>query len=199
MQSKVNRKKNNVIKKSAKLFYYKGYKNTGLNEILRECNIPKGSFYYYFKNKDDLLIHIIDYHTRNLLELFESIVDDLNTKKLETFFVKYFESIAKNDYHGGSLLGNIAMELSDINETVRLKLVSSYKKLELRMEAFFTMIKRTKEDDKMINPEIASKIIINLMEGTMLKLKLNKDLKDLEAFFKVFRYIVNGEDINDKL
>ena len=42
-------KRNNVIHQSAKLFYYKGYKNTSVTDILKECKIPKGSFYYYFK------------------------------------------------------------------------------------------------------------------------------------------------------
>ena len=36
-------------------------KESLMKEILEVCNIPKGSFYYYFKNKDDLLIHVIDY------------------------------------------------------------------------------------------------------------------------------------------
>ena len=46
-------KKRRVIEESAKLFYFNGYINTRLKEILEVCKIPKGSFYYYFKNKDD--------------------------------------------------------------------------------------------------------------------------------------------------
>ena len=52
----LSKKKENVIIQSANLFFRNGYVNTGLNEILEVCNIPKGSLYYYFKNKDELLL-----------------------------------------------------------------------------------------------------------------------------------------------
>ena len=64
--NKTHVKRNNIIKQSAKLFYYKGYKNT-LNDILKECKIPKGSFYYYFKSKNDVLMTVIEHHTDNLI------------------------------------------------------------------------------------------------------------------------------------
>ena len=44
MRYKMNKayiKRNNVIHQSAKLFYYKGYKNTSVTYILKECKIPK--------------------------------------------------------------------------------------------------------------------------------------------------------------
>lgn len=45
----------NIIQAAAKLFRKHGYSKTGLNEILAECNAPKGSLYYYFpKGKEQL-------------------------------------------------------------------------------------------------------------------------------------------------
>ena len=83
-------KKRKVIEESAKLFYFNGYVNTGLKEILEVCNIPKGSFYYYFKNKDDLLIHVIDYHTNNIIRFFDRTVNDLSIPKFKVFFHNFF-------------------------------------------------------------------------------------------------------------
>ena len=112
-------KKRKVIEESAKLFYFNGYVNTGLKEILEVCNIPKGSFYYYFKNKDDLLIHVIDYHTNNIIRFFDRTVNDLSIPKFKVFFHNFFSNVEMNSYHGGSPLGNIANELSDVNEDIR--------------------------------------------------------------------------------
>ena len=36
--NKTHVKRNNIIKQSAKLFYYKGYKNTSVSDILKECS-----------------------------------------------------------------------------------------------------------------------------------------------------------------
>ncbi len=54
---KENRKdmKSRIIDAAWKLFREKGYENTTLDNILEEAGIAKGSFYYYFKGKGDLL------------------------------------------------------------------------------------------------------------------------------------------------
>ena len=138
---KVNTKKNNVIIESAKLFYYKGYKNTGLADILTVCNIPKGSFYYYFKKgKEELLTHVIEYHTENLILFFNNTVDDLSIYKLKTFFFQYLTNVENNLFHGGSPLGNLANELGDINENIRKEISNSYRKIELRFSYFLTTL-----------------------------------------------------------
>ena len=43
-----------LIECSAELFWKNGYSATGISEILKQTGLPKGSFYFYFKSKDDL-------------------------------------------------------------------------------------------------------------------------------------------------
>ncbi len=38
----------------------KGYSATGIDEILRRVNVPKGSFYHYFMSKDEFGLALID-------------------------------------------------------------------------------------------------------------------------------------------
>lgn len=186
MDLSVLEKRDDVIKKSAKLFYYNGYNNTGLSMILKECNIPKGSFYYYFKNKEDLLVNVIEYHTNKLLNFFDYNVDDLDINKLKIFFKKYFESIEKNKYHGGSILGNLAIEMSDINEEIRQKILDNYNKIERRLILYLEILKKSKLEYMNLDPEQTAKILLNQMEGTMLRLKLNKNIEEVKAFFYLF-------------
>ncbi|BBM35793.1 TetR/AcrR family transcriptional regulator [Pseudoleptotrichia goodfellowii] len=185
--NKITVKKNNVIEKSAKLFYYRGYKNTGLSDILTECKIPKGSFYYYFKNKEDLLIYVIKYHTDKLIKFFSKVVDDLSIFKLKTFFYQYFTNIEHNKFHGGSPLGNLAVELGDINENVRKELLSSYYQIELRFSFFLSSLKRDyPQKYSHIEPEIYARILISLLEGTMLKIKIEKNSNAIDDFLSFF-------------
>ena len=44
-----------IINTAWKLFYEEGFGETTINDILREADISKGTFYYYFRSKDDLL------------------------------------------------------------------------------------------------------------------------------------------------
>ena len=188
--------KNFIIQQSAKLFYYKGYKNTELTDIFKACDMPNDIFYKFFSSKEELLSSVIKYHTENLINFFNNNVDDLSIDKFHYFFEKYFENIVNNRFHGGSPLGNLALELSDLNNSIREELVKSYKKIELRFSFFITTLKYAfpkKYDD--IVPETTARLLIALLEGTILMLKTEKESFAINDFFVFFDSLFKlGED-----
>lgn len=52
---KANNTKSKIVTSAWKLFYAQGYENTTIDDIVAESQTSKGSFYHYFKGKDDLL------------------------------------------------------------------------------------------------------------------------------------------------
>ena len=46
--------KNKVIETAGDLFWKNGYANTGISDILKAADIPKGSFYFHFKKSQML-------------------------------------------------------------------------------------------------------------------------------------------------
>ena len=188
--------KNFIIQQSAKLFYYKGYKNTELTDIFKACDMPNDIFYKFFSSKEELLSSVIKYHTENLINFFNNNVDDLSIDKFHYFFEKYFENIVNNKFHGGSPLGNLALELSDLNNSIREELVKSYKKIELRYSFFITTLKYAfpkKYYD--IVPETKARLLIALLEGTILMLKTEKESFAINDFFVFFDSLFKlGED-----
>ena len=187
--------KNFIIQQSAKLFYYKGYKNTELTDIFKACEMPNDIFYKFFSSKEELLIAVIKYHTENLINFFNGNVDDLSIHKFHYFFEKYFENIVNNKFHGGSPLGNLALELADLNSNIREELVKSYKKIELRFSFFITTLKYAfpeKYDD--IIPETTARLLIALLEGTILMLKTEKESSAINDFFVFFNNLFKLAD-----
>ena len=187
MNENINiKQKSFIINESSKLFYYKGYNNTNLTDIFESCNITNDTFFKNFSSKNELLIDVIKFHTNNLIGFFNKVVNDLSIEKLKEFFEKYFETIEQNRFHGGSPLGNFVLELSDINEDARKELNKSYKKLELRISFFLTTLKYSSNQYEHIDTETYSRLLISLLEGTMLRLKLEKNnlaTKDFLEFF----------------
>ena len=59
-----------IVKAAWKLFYTQGYENTTIEEIVDESGTSRGSFYHYFKGKDELL--------NTLAELFDSKYSELS-------------------------------------------------------------------------------------------------------------------------
>ena len=57
--AKPNDKKLLLVNIGTAIFTQKGFSITSLDEIVEIAEIPKGSFYYYFKSKDEFAIEVI--------------------------------------------------------------------------------------------------------------------------------------------
>lgn len=60
-------RKNEIIKAAATLFAEKGYDQCSVNDILNAVGIAKGTFYYYFKSKEDVLDAAVDKMSEQVL------------------------------------------------------------------------------------------------------------------------------------
>ena len=52
-------RKREILLAARELFVNKGYEQTSVNDILRVVDIAKGTFYYYFASKEEVLETII--------------------------------------------------------------------------------------------------------------------------------------------
>ena len=53
-------RKNEILDAAENLFILKGYEHATVNDILVAVNIAKGTFYYYFKSKEDVLDALVE-------------------------------------------------------------------------------------------------------------------------------------------
>lgn len=53
-------RKQELLNIAYKLFITKGYENTSIDEIIKEANIAKGTYYYYFESKEQTLEEVIN-------------------------------------------------------------------------------------------------------------------------------------------
>ncbi len=56
---KAELRKNQILDCSKKVFSEKGYYETYVEEVIKEAQVGKGTFYRYFKNKEDLFISLL--------------------------------------------------------------------------------------------------------------------------------------------
>jgi AcrR family transcriptional regulator len=58
------------------LYNTKGFENTSLNDIAEKVGIVKGTLYYYFKTKEDILNAIAERFCNSIITMCYEIVDD---------------------------------------------------------------------------------------------------------------------------
>ena len=54
-----------IIETAQKLFGERGFNNTPVDAIIQEMGVAKGTFYYYFKSKEEVLEAIADHTLEN--------------------------------------------------------------------------------------------------------------------------------------
>lgn len=179
-------KKESIIQISADLIHKYGYNNIGIKSILDEAKIPKGSFYHYFSSKEDLVLNVIEYHIQNTKFLFNQF--DKNIDGLKKFFNTYFTLFEQMQYTRGCPIGNLILELSDLKESFRLKLLEWAEFLE---KEIYEILENSNLDQNIDKKSLASFIISNF-EGVILKTKLEKNKKPIEEFnYYVFKILLN--------
>ena len=62
-----------ILDASCQAIISKSFNGAGLNEILQNAGVPKGSFYHHFKSKEDLGIAVIEKSTAEHMERLKEV------------------------------------------------------------------------------------------------------------------------------
>ncbi|MNW34429.1 putative HTH-type transcriptional regulator YxaF [compost metagenome] len=100
---KKNSSKDLIIDTAARLFFSQGYHATGLNQILKESQAPKGSLYHYFpQGKEELAhecIHQTNLHIKSRFEEFFAKYDN-TADAIQAFIRSMADEAESNGYTG---------------------------------------------------------------------------------------------------
>lgn len=110
--------KEDIIVLGSELIRKNGYHNVGINEILKACAIPKGSFYNFFSSKEDFIAQSIQLYGSKSLELVRSFLNPTEispTQRLRNFYGQVLNTNEEEGCNAGCLINNLSIELAGIN------------------------------------------------------------------------------------
>ncbi|EDX67793.1 TetR family transcriptional regulator [Bacillus thuringiensis serovar pingluonsis] len=85
-----------ILETAERLFLTKGYTKTTVNDILKEIGIAKGTFYHYFKSKEEVMDEIIMRVIKEDVAKAKVIVSNPNIPVLEKLFRVLMEQSPKS-------------------------------------------------------------------------------------------------------
>ncbi|MGD0022765.1 MAG: TetR family transcriptional regulator C-terminal domain-containing protein [Smithellaceae bacterium] len=176
-----------IIRKGAKLIHAQGFNATGIQQILQAVGIPKGSFYFYFKSKEDFGLEIIDYFNATISGIFTHYLGDKKIpplKRLEKLFEYYENAFQKNGAALGCPIGNLSLELADTNERLRVHLGGVIETLIAQIEMCLQEAKRDKSLPASLSAADTACFIFHGFEGAVLHMKVVKSVEPFRAFRK---------------
>jgi AcrR family transcriptional regulator len=126
-------KRDAVLKTASQLFLEKSYGRTSMNDVAERLNITKPALYYYFRNKEEILIECYRLGTGLIEETLNDIAAHCGTgiEKVEAFIYSYANVMTVN-------YGRCVMRLDDADlSSDALAQVRNYKrKIDRRLRSF---------------------------------------------------------------
>jgi TetR/AcrR family transcriptional repressor of nem operon len=189
--------KEDIIRVGLDIILSRGFNATGVETILKQANIPKGSFYNFFSSKAAFGLAIIDAFVEERRTIFLPIFDDESLPSLERV-KKSFETliaIFEDDACSkGCLLGNLGQEMADQFEEVRQRLEEALQEWAERVSLLLRQAQKENAIPADLNPEMLAENLIASFQGTLLRSKIKKSSEPLRGFIHLYfdRFLLPG-------
>jgi len=174
-----------ILQKGARIIHKKGYNHTGIKEILDEAGVPKGSFYHFFKSKEDFGLNLLDYYSGFFVKKAEDLLhktDSPPLQRLKIFFHDFRCFFEDNACELGCPIGNLAQEMGDLNPAFREKLEDIFRMMVSPIEKLLTEAQQRGELSRDMDTRETADFIINCWEGAILRMKVQKNPDALRLF-----------------
>jgi AcrR family transcriptional regulator len=168
-----------IIAKSIEVFLLKGYHNASMDDLAKACNLQKGSFYHYYKSKEDLMKSVLTeaLHIANTSVFSCAYITDLPAEdRLRLMFLRQ-EKMFKQ-FNTGCLFGNTVLETVFTVPEFREILISFFEKWEEALIHIYTS-RYNKTQAKMLAINTIGQI-----EGVLMLSLLRNNTKILEQTYK---------------
>ncbi len=177
--------RNHILAVGADLVHRQGFNNTGIQEILKAADVPKGSFYFYFENKEDFGLNLVDFYEQQFAGMVKPILANKAEKPLQrmrTFFGSFREFYKQNEYTRGCPVGNMAQELGDLSAEFGGKLSCSIDSMAAVFVSLLDEAVAAGDLELQQSSAETAYFIVSAWHGALVRMKVTKSPEPLELF-----------------
>jgi TetR/AcrR family transcriptional repressor of nem operon len=178
-----------IIEAGLELVLKQGFNATGVEAVLKQAKIPKGSFYNFFSSKEEFGLELINaFSARNSAAMRESLEDSsLNPlERIRKSFEQLIGFFEMRNRSGGCLIGNLSLEMAESREVFRDRLEKALGGWAKTLSALF--LEAQKEgilrDD--LNADMLAEHAISSYEGALLLSRVKKSSQPLYDFIHMY-------------
>ncbi|MBI3951969.1 MAG: TetR/AcrR family transcriptional regulator [Acidobacteria bacterium] len=177
---KANDKRTAILRAATKVFARNGYFNSKVADIAREAGVADGTVYLYFKNKDDVLISLVNQTMEEFISTGLAKIEQLKDpcEKLRAIARMHLESLGAD---------------RDLAIVFQVELRQSTKFMEhfsaTKMAEYLGVIREAVEEGqrkglirKNLNPKVVSKILFGALDEMATNWILSDKHYDLGSF-----------------
>lgn len=181
--------KEHLIRTGIELLTERGYMTADIDSVLKKSGVPKGSFYYYFKNKEEFGQAVIEGYADYFNRKLDKFLGDKSLSplvRIRAFYENAKVGMAKFDFTRGCLVGNVAQEATILPQSYYFLLNNIFARWQSKFEQCFCEAQVVGELSEQCDVKQLAFFFWIGWEGAVMRAKLQKSTEPLTAFFDYF-------------
>lgn len=178
-----------LLDHGARLMLGRGYHHTGIHDVLAAAGVPKGSFYYHFKNKEDFGLQVVDRYADDGYAEIDRVLGDKQQPpllRLQRLFEGFRAEYERRFCRDGCLLGNLGQEMADINELFRDRISTHFDRWTARIALCLDEAVVSGDLSADVDSTMLAGSVLDAYEGALLRMKVVKNTAPVKAFLNVY-------------
>ena len=178
-----------LIRCGMELLTEQGFINTGLDQILKKVNVPKGSFYHYFENKEAFGYVVLENYSEYFIHKLDKHLVDSDQPaldRLQSFMTDAIQGVERFDFKRGCLVGNLAQEFGCSHEFFKQKLEVVFNEWKQRIANCLELAKQEGSLSQDADSQKLADFFWIGWEGAVMHSKLNQNKQAMELFGEQF-------------
>ncbi len=180
--------KQRLIDEGLRMMLRQGYNSLGVQALLNAANVPKGSFYHHFDDKEDFAHQVIDAYTAGVHSTLDACVADTSLAPLDRIraFFRQVEHGYRQDGYLGCLMGGLGQELSGVNDSFRLQIERCFESIAKRLQTCLDAAKADGSISPVVDTVRMASLLVDCWEGAALRSRLTRSPAPLDAMLDYY-------------
>lgn len=164
--------KERIMETASRLFYYEGYNQTGINQIIEEAGVAKSSMYQCFRSKEDIAAEYLKRRDKTWMYNLEQFVSEIPSGKerIETAMDFLQQWLIDEDFRGCGFQ-NIITDLPKGQDKIAEQVIKHKNALLNWIE-----VELIEEYGSGKETELLASEIIVLIEGAIILTQIQKNI-----------------------
>lgn len=182
-----------ILASAQQLVARRSYASVGLNEILHDAGVPKGSFYHYFDSKDSFGTALLDEYFRTYVAEMDEILGRRTARTADNvmaYWDQWRHDQSLEECQGKCLAVKLGAEVADLSESMRLSMKSGTDSIIARLTASLEAGVRDGSLSVPMSPGATARMLYDLWLGASVLTKVNRATTHLDEAMTATRTIL---------
>ncbi|MGH9701779.1 MAG: TetR/AcrR family transcriptional regulator [Candidatus Acidiferrales bacterium] len=169
-----------ILQTAILLFWERGYAESTLADLMARAEVNSGSFYYFFKSKENLLLAVLErykemLHSVLLAPIWEKISDPI--ERVFGLLARYREAVVMTGCTYGCPIGRLAMEVAPEMGAVHALIAANFEGWSTAVRECLEMARdRLPQGIDLVR---LSRFVLTVMEGGVMQ---SRSYRSVEPF-----------------